>query len=393
MLHNRYAVPGGEDVSTATETELLRSAGHEVDLWELSNDSIAGKNMLAVSAQSIWSQPAAKALSERLRTRRYDIMHVQNYFPQFSPVVHRVARRHGVPSIQHLRNFRHTCVSGGLFRDGQTCQDCLGSFVPWKGVALGCYRDSRAGSAVVAAMIGAHKLAGTWTRSVGKYIAISEYVRDIHVRAGIPANKIVVRPNVVIPSKVSATEVRRNVFVAARLSPEKGVQTVIEAWKAADHGDHALLIAGSGPMEADLRAMAGEDPSIIFLGQISATVVGQEMARAKLIIVPSLWQEPFGRTALEAMTVGTPVVASNVGGLPDVVGHAGGGIYDPGDAVSLSLKITAFLESANLWNQVRDAQADRCERRFSPLAILRQTEAIYESSILSLKKTLGFDHA
>lgn len=382
MLHNRYALPGGEDVSTRTEAEMLRRGGHHVDVWELTNDDISEQNMLAVSANSVWSFHIARALSARLHEKQYDVMHVQNYFPQFSPVVHRVARKHGVATIQHLRNFRYTCVNASLFRDGKSCTDCVGSFVPWQGVRHGCYRDSKAGSAVLAAMVGTHKLAGTWTKSVTRYIAISEYVRDIHIRAGVPAEKIVVRPNVVITPEVPPQARRSSVFVAARLTPEKGVQTVISAWRLARPRGHTLRIAGIGPMEGELRAIASGDPTIEFLGQLSSSDVALEMSRARLVVVPSLWAEPFGRTALEAMAVGTAVLVSDVGGLPDIVGNTSEAVVPPGDPPALStMMIRALITEHDFLARVAAIQARRLGDLFAVDVILGNTERIYREAL------------
>lgn len=384
MLHNRYAQPGGEDVSTRIEAAMLRSAGHDLDLWEMSNDGIAGQNMAAVAANALWSFPSTRELGRRLSGKRYDLMHVQNYFPQFSPAVHRVAARHGVPSIQHLRNFRQICVDASLFRDGRICHDCIGAVIPWHGIQHKCYRDSRAGSAVVAAMIGVHKLAGTWTRSVTRYIADSEYVRDLHVRAGLPPDKIAVRANLAGAGIRISAGPRANVFIASRLTPEKGVQVAIEAWRMAPRSGQ-LRIAGMGPHERQLRDLAAGDPSIVFLGQITSPEVAQEMAKARAVIVPSLWAEPFGRTAVEAMAVGTPVFASATGGLPEILGQNSTGLFPPGDAEALSSRFSAVLADDGFGKDLASEQTARFSHRFSSAALLQRTEVIYAEAIAAAR--------
>jgi glycosyltransferase involved in cell wall biosynthesis len=361
---------------------MLRSYGHDVDLWELDNAGISGSKIVSTAINSVWSQTSAKALEERLLADRFDILHVQNFFPQFSPVVHRIARKHRVASVQHLRNYRYTCVNASLYRSNAPCFECVGSTIPWKGVARSCYRDSMIGSAVVATMLGVHKALGTWTKCVSRYIAISDFVKEIHVRAGLPAEKISVRSNIVPArdSAIQSTSERRDVVVISRLVPEKGIATAIAAWKQVQSDGHHLRIIGSGPQENELRSLAEEDPKIIFMGQIRSEQVREEMKRARLTIVPSLWAEPFGRTALESMAVGTPVLASRVGGLPDVIGrHNADCLFDAGDQVDLASKLQPLLSSTLAWHQVMDQQQERYARLYSQERLYRETLDIYQS--------------
>jgi glycosyltransferase involved in cell wall biosynthesis len=385
MLHNRYAQLGGEDVSTRIEADALRAAGHQVDLWELSNDTIGPQNIATVALNALWSLPIARELSARLRAGGYDLMHVQNSFPLFSPAVHQVAASHGVPSIQHLRNFRQICASAILFRDGQLCHDCVGSVVPWRGVVHKCYRDSRAGSAVVAAMIGLHKVAGTWGRCVTRYIADSEYVRNIHIEAGFPAEKIATRANLTGPLKRPEVQRGIDMFIGSRLTPEKGVQTAIAAWRRLPRAG-TLRIAGKGPYEDDLRALAAGDSSIAFLGQIAPESVEAEMARAAAVIVPSLWAEPFGRTALEAMAVGTPVLASAMGGLPEILGRESRALFAAGDVGALSTLIDQIGADPTFAAMLASDQGARFRQHFSEAVLLAQTEAIYAEAIAAMAR-------
>ncbi len=367
---------------------MLRSYGHDVDLWELSNASISGKNIVSTAVNSVWSRASAKALEDRLRTDQFDILHVQNFFPQFSPIVHRIARQHGVASIQHLRNYRYTCVNASLYRSNAPCFACVGSAIPWKGVARGCYRDSMIGSAVVATMLGVHKALGTWTGCVSRYIAISDFVKEIHVKAGLPADKITVRSNIVpaFDSAIQSTRERRDVVVIARLVPEKGVATAIAAWKQIQSDGHRLRIIGGGPQEEELRSLTEKDSTVVFMGQIKSEQVREEMKRARLTIVPSLWAEPFGRTALESMAAGTPVLASRVGGLPDVVGHCNANsLFNAGDEMDLAAKLQPLLSSDLAWHQVMVQQQERYSRLYNQERLYRETLEIYQSCCAEVK--------
>ncbi|WP_077067158.1 glycosyltransferase [Pseudorhizobium marinum] len=244
------------------------------------------------------------------------------------------------------------------------------------------------GSAVVATMLGVHKALGTWTGCVSRYIAISDFVKEIHVKAGLPADKITVRSNIVpaFDSAIQSTRERRDVVVIARLVPEKGVATAIAAWKQIQSDGHRLRIIGGGPQEEELRSLTEKDSTVVFMGQIKSEQVREEMKRARLTIVPSLWAEPFGRTALESMAAGTPVLASRVGGLPDVVGHCNANsLFNAGDEMDLAAKLQPLLSSDLAWHQVMVQQQERYSRLYNQERLYRETLEIYQSCCAEVK--------
>ena len=381
FAHNRYLVPGGEDVSTASEVDLLRGAGHAVDLWETSNETISDIGRLRAGLRAVWSRDACAELSRRLAQKRYDVLHVQNHFPMLSPAVHRVATRHGVATVQHLRNFRMMCVNAGFFRDGADCRQCSQSFAPWRGVVHRCYRDSAAASLVPAMMVGVHKMAGTWTRHVDAYIAISNFVRDVHRDAGYPADRIFVRHCFVLPTIAPSATRTASVVAAARFTPEKGLGVLIEAWQRRPR-NAVLHIAGTGPDEQRLRALAEDDPSIRFVGQLPLPDLIGLMATARAVVNPCLWMEPFGRTPMEAGAVGTPAIVSRVGGLVDTVEHGRNGLLvEPGDVAELDQAVTILLTDDGAFRSMSEGAVETFAEKFSPGVMLRATEAIYESAI------------
>lgn len=380
MVHSRYRQLGGEDLSTLAEMELLQQGGHTVDLLQYDNSRIEQMTAVATSVKTIWSSEAVGDVRRNLGKAKYDILHVQNYFPMVSPAVLIEASRAGVATVQALRNYRLACVNGILFRNGVDCQKCVGSWVPWQGVRLGCFRESRARSAVIAAMIGTHKVLGTWSRHTDAFIATSEAVRRIYVRAGFPEGRLFAKPNIVAEG-VTQRERRTEVVFVGRLTPEKGVDQLIAAW----HGNFPaakLTIIGTGPDESTLRALALGDPTIDVLGELEHREVIASMARARLVAVPSIWEEPFGRIATEAYSVGTPVIATAKGGLVDIVGATGGGaIYEPGDISTLVSLIDRGLYDDAWWEKASSAASLAFATIYSAEAVLSRTEEIYNYAI------------
>src|SRR5438309_1756655 len=138
MLHNRYLVAGGEDQSAAAEAALLARHGHGVELLEEDNRRVRELGNARVALRTLWSRESFGRVESKLRTGQFDILHVQNFFPLWSPSVYYAASRHGVPVVQTLRNYRLICSNAVFFREDHVCQECLGRFAPWPGIVHAC---------------------------------------------------------------------------------------------------------------------------------------------------------------------------------------------------------------------------------------------------------------
>src|SRR6478736_1738941 len=286
MLHNRYLVPGGEDQCSAAEAALLRDHGHEVEFLEEDNRRVEQLGKARTALRTVWSRESYQRVHEKLRTGSFDILHVQNFFPLWSPSVYYAASRNRVPIVQTLHNYRLMCVNSLFFRDQHICQECLGRFLPWHGVVHACYRNSRAASAVVAGMVGAHKLAGTWRKRVAAYIAVSEFARDLYVAGGLPDEKIVVKPNFIHPNPSPGNGGGGYALYVGRLSHEKGIATMLNAWKGS-HEAIPLKIVGEGPLAETVSAAARECKNVEYLGSQPLPQVLDLMRIAEFLVVPS----------------------------------------------------------------------------------------------------------
>ena len=336
MLHNRYLVPGGEDQSTEAEVALLREHGCEVELLEEDNRRVEDLGKLRTAARTLWSMESFRRVRSRLREGRHDVVHVQNFFPLWSPSVYYAAADCGVPVVQTLHNYRLTCVNAYLFRDGHVCEDCLGRFMPWMGIRHACYRQSRAASAVLASMIGLHKFLRTWQRKVQVYVALTQFARQKYIAGGLPADKIAVKPNFVHPAPQPGRGGGGYALFVGRLSPEKGIATLLKAWKRAD-GCFPLKIVGDGPCTEHVMAAAESMQGIEYLGRRTPDAVLRLMSEAEVMIFPSEWYEGMPRTIVEAFAVGTPVVASNLGASGAMVIDGENGFhFKAGDADALN---------------------------------------------------------
>jgi glycosyltransferase involved in cell wall biosynthesis len=381
IAHNQYLIRGGEEESSAAEQELLRQHGHEVDLYEEHNERVGALSKLRVALKTVWSSESYHILRQRLRRQRYDVVHVQNFFPLISPSIYYAARAEGVPVVQSLRNYRLVCANAALFRDGQVCEDCLGRSVPWPGVVHRCYRDSRVASGTVAAMVGIHRATRTWQRMVAVYIALSRFSRTKLVEGGLPADRIVVKPNFVDGSARPGSGSGGYALFVGRLSPEKGVATLLEAWRQLG-GALPLKIVGEGPLEAEVAAACAGDPAIEQLGRRSLAEVYELMGEARFLVLPSEWYEPFGRVAVEAFARGSPVIATALGVMAEMVEDGRTGwLYPPRDAAALAERVRWALAHPDRLAGMRAAALAEFEAKYTPAANYRQLLAIYRRAL------------
>ncbi len=239
--------------------------------------------------------------------------------------------------VQTLHNYRLRCPTGTLYADGQICNDCARSLA--RGVARGCYRDSHLQTATVAMMLGAHRLLGTWERSVDAYVALNRFARDYFVAAGLPAAKVHVKPNFLLDGPVPRTGAGDYALFVGRLAPEKGVLEMIETWQQLPH--IPLVVVGDGPLrnEAWRRVKQSGSAHIKLLGQLSADDTQARMKQARFLVFPSRWYEPFPMTLLEAAACSLPAVAAGIGGVPELVLDSQSGLlFDPQNSAALAEK-------------------------------------------------------
>jgi glycosyltransferase involved in cell wall biosynthesis len=383
MLHNRYLHIGGEEQCSAAEVKLLRAYGHEVEFIEEDNRRVAQLGNLRTAVRTIWSAESYRTISGKLQSGNFDVMHVHNFFPLWSPSIYYAAARHRVPVFQTLHNYRLMCVNAMLFRSQQVCEDCMGLFMPWHGIQHKCYRNSYAASAVLASMVSAHKLAGTWEKRVSTYIAVSEFARQKYVAGGFPAEKIVVKPNFLHPSPEVGGGGGGYALFAGRLSAEKGIAAMLEAWKTAEN-PLPLKIVGDGELRPMVEDAARASSLIDYVGLKPLPEVLELMGKAECFIFPSEWNETMGRTIMEAFAVGTPVVASKTGLSASMVTPGQTGFhFAPGNVAELRERVEWCTRNLDQLRALRTHCRTAFESQYTGYANIEMLLAIYRAQLRS----------
>lgn len=388
VVHNRYrsSSPSGEDRVVDQEHDVLVSAGHDVRRFERHSDEIAGFPALkkaAVPVQVVWNPFAARDLDRLITTFRPDVVHVHNVAPLISPSILRTCDRRRVPVVVTFHNFRPLCPTGTLFRAGAPCHDCVGRRLPVPAVAHGCYRGSSLATVPPALSNAAHR--HRWQASPSAYIFISEAQRRELGPASFPATRSFVKPNLVLPVPPRERAEALVVYLG-RLTEEKGLHLLMRAWDRhlADRPASGLrlAIAGTGPLEAEVRSWAGGRPSVAALGLLDRDACTDLVRRARVVVVPSEWPEPFGLVVAEAMAAAVAPVATAHGAFTELITDEVDGIlFPPGDATALA-SVLGHIDEAPAWADGLGAAARvTYERRFEPSRNVAELERIYRFAV------------
>ncbi len=379
-VHNRYKIRGGEDECREAEHRVLSERGHVVTAFVMDNHVITSANQWRVGLRASWNRQSYREVQEMIRTIRPDVVDLHNFFPLASPSVHWAAHGMGVPVVQTLHNYRLICADATLYRDGEICEECVRWSLPLPSILHGCYHDDRVHSAAVALMIATHRFARTWQHKVSLFVTVSNFAKRKFVESGFPESRIVVKPNFVF-SPGSPGEGGDDFLYVGRLTPEKGIKTLLEAMGRTCK-QIRLNIVGDGPLEVEVRAAAARDPRIQYLGALPLQAVLKLMGSSKCLVFPSEWYETFGRVIIEAFSQGTPVIAANLGAMAELVDNGRTGFhFRAGDAMDLARTIELVDESVPQLASMRSEVRREFELKYTAARIYEQMVSIYERAI------------
>jgi len=346
LVHNRYrtSAPSGEDAAVDNERRMLERNGVQVALFDRCNDDIVDTGLIAkstIALNTIWSQSSRSELRALLQQIRPDIVHVHNTFAMLSPSIYGPCREAGIPVVQTLHNFRFFCPSALFLRDGKPCEACVDSSL-LQSIRYRCYRGSRSATTTLAAMLTVHRALGTY-RGIDRYIALTKFARSKAIRAGLPEWKVVVKANFLPDPPPPGRGSGNYVVYVGRLLEGKGTETLIRAWRGLP--DVPLRIVGDGALRESLEALARREArNVEFCGRLPREAVLRTIADARLLVIPSDCYEGFPMVVAEAFACGTPILASNIGSLAELV-HEGetGATFPAGDASALAAAVRRLL--------------------------------------------------
>lgn len=385
FLHNRYQLLGGEDVVLSQEADLLRQSGHQVEIVTFSNEGLSADNIwqkLSLGLQTIWSVKGYHLAKTAIYKFKPDLVHIHNFFPQLSPSVYWAAHQAGAPVVQTLHNYRLLCANALLFRNEHPCELCVGRAAPFPALRYKCYRGNLNATLPLFAMQVLHRWIGTFQNKVDAYIALNNFSRNVFVRGGLPPHKIHVKPNFIsvsLASFISSPSRKKQFVFVGRLALEKSVDLLLEAWQSITPSDWNLVIVGDGAERASLQSRFPL-ASVKWMGWLDKQDVLKIVSQSAALVVPSKWYEGAPVVGIEALSVGTPLIAPNHGGFPEMISNGVGWLFQPGSAADLALRLQEAMALDNhSWKRLNRRAREIYEQYYTPEINYRQLMEIYES--------------
>jgi glycosyltransferase involved in cell wall biosynthesis len=369
VAHNRYRFVGGEERSVDLQVAALRHAGVAHALLERNSADVSRPDAALALLRGGRDEQDMSAAARELGA---DVVHVHNMLPLLGPRSLEAARSTGAAVVLTLHNARLFCAIGVAARDGGPCFRCHHRKTA-PGLVLNC-RESVPEAVVYAAALARHQPAVF--RHVDRFVAPSEYAARQSALLGVPGERIRVVAHY-LPDDAFAERSRADrgeyALVAARLAPEKGIDTAIEAAALADI---PLRVVGEGPAAASLVELANlVGGKVDFVGRVDRAGIAHELEGAAMLLMPSRYHEFAGYSALEAMAAGVPVVASDLGALPELVGEER--CLPANDPHALAARMWTLWRNPERRRADGDALVERARAAHSEAGYLERLLALY----------------
>lgn len=346
IIHTYYQNKGGEDAVFEMESALIAESCLVKSLVFKNAQGAIGMLQFIIS---IWNPVTIWKTKKFIRVFKPDVIHIHNLHFAAGPTVIRVAKKKGIPLVYTLHNYRLLCPSGTLLVNKELFTNSVHSVFPWLAIRNKVFRNSAILTFWLAVINWYHKAIGTW-QMVDQYLVHTNFAKETYVDSsfGIPSSKFSIKPNFVKPINLGIAEKRADSFLfIGRLAEEKGLSFLLDTFRSVDF---VLRIAGDGPMKNDVLEACKLAPNIKYLGSLKKDAVEKEMRECTALIFPSIWYECMPMTLLEALSFGTPIIASKLGVMTSIVSDGYNGLlFEPQNQ-------SDFLAKIDGWRQRTEAE-------------------------------------
>jgi glycosyltransferase involved in cell wall biosynthesis len=392
---------GGAEAYLLDLAELQRAAGHEVEFFamrhpdnlpatfadtfpsyvefETAPPTVGGK--VRAAGRLLWSTSAARGMTDVLTAFRPDVVHLHNIYHQLSPSILRSTRRAGAAVVMTLHDYKLACPTYRLLDQHGICEACIPHRF-WNPTLRRCNRGSLTASTLSGAEMTLHTAFGAYD-PVHRFACPSRFLEGKMRAARVYPGRLRWVPNFVDATAIEPkTSPGGDVVYVGRLSEEKGVDVLLEALERSP----ALRadIVGDGPAREPLERLAaslGVQDRARFRGRLPAADVHDAMRAAAVVAVPSRWYENMPITVLEAFATGVPVVASALGGLPELIDDDRDGILVPPDEPGpLAAALSSLSSEPGRAFEMGAAGRAKAERDYTPASHLERIETLYEEA-------------
>lgn len=355
LVHNYYQIPGGEDSVLENEKKMLQEKGNKIVLYTRSNSEL--KTMSKISKvllplSTIFNFRTYIEVKKIIKQEQIDIVHVHNTLNLISPSIYYAAISCGVPVIQTVHNFRLLCPGATFYRDGHICEDCVSNGLHCA-IKYSCYRKSKIQTMACVINTKIHRITGIYGKI--NYICLTEFNKNKLLKLKqVKEDNIFIKPNFVESNNIFIPKEKRNnqfIFVG-RLDELKGIVILFEAWKLMGKTAPKLIVCGVGPMEKWCKEfIKTNDINIDLKGFVPNNEARKFIANSKALILPTQWFEGFPMSIVESYSVGTPVIASDIGNTGCIVIEGVTGYKFKSDSKSsLVSAINRLNENENIYD-------------------------------------------
>jgi len=403
LLVNKFYYPqGGAERYLFELKSLLEKNGHQVIPFAMSDEknvaspwegffvsrveTMAPRGLwqkFRTAGRMLYSWEARRKLSRLIKETKPDVAHLHNIYHQISPSILPVLKKHKIPTVMTVHDYKLICPNYILYTKGEACKRCIkGNF--YNACRYRCLKDSFSASLLATVEMYFHRILNIYRKNIDLYIAPSRFVKERLMEAGFSEEKIIVQSHFAIHQELENSEnldSEKYFLYIGRLKREKGVDLLIEAMKT--FPDTKLKIIGKGPDEAQLRNYVeiAKINNVKFLGHLDGQQVFSYLKNSLGLIVPSRVWETFGLSTAEAMAYGKPVIASNLGALPELVRDDETGLlFEPENTKELAEKILYLINNPADRERFGQAGYQIARDMLDPQKHYQQIVKIYEQA-------------
>ena len=369
QVHNEYIYRGGEETVLVAEKELLTRNGHTVNQIIRSNKIEIKKifDIFRTLNQIAYSKKSLNILEKKIdQTDLPDIVHIHNIFPLWTYSIIDYFNKKNIPIVMTLHNYRLIWDTINYFDKDFS--------------KFGLFKNSRILTYIVSRFFNKKK---NLIKHVDKFITFTNFTRSKFIRSGLSKAKIEIKPNFLINKfkKNKPFSKKENAIYASRISQEKGIKTLLQAWNDIDL---KLKIYGNGPLFDFCKK--NQNQNINFYGNKKREFVTKKISNSKMLIFPSEWYECMPMTVLEAFNEGTLVIASNIGSISNIIKNFHNGIlFEPGNPNDLNKKVKWALKNPIQCNKITDNAKKIFLAKYSENVNYKSLISIYRNTIKQKK--------
>jgi glycosyltransferase involved in cell wall biosynthesis len=399
LLINKFFFPfGGTETAIFQAAEMLQQQGHEVIYFSMAHpknresrqsahfvsrvdfEEMRGWREFVRGAKRIlFGRESRAKLEELLRIEKPDIAHLHNIYHHLSPTIIGTLKKHGIPVVLTLHDYKVVCPAYKLFVQGAVCEKCRGRHFFWC-VLKKCIQGSRMKSLLCAIEVASQR---RYYKMIDAFVSPSRFMMAKMTEMGFQMKRCRFIPNAVTleDGPPPGAGDPPQVLCFGRLVEEKGIHLLIEAMKGLPA---ECLIVGDGPHKEELRKLASRTPDarVRFLEHLPFSRLTPIIRRAALVVIPSIWYENNPFSIIESFSLGVPVVAARIGGLPElVIDRETGMLFTAGSSAELHDKIMLLLKNPELGHELARKARLHLEKNLSPAQHYEKLRGLYRELI------------